>query len=78
MRSKIQDEQASLPMNALTSQVYENYGDVYALYYAVTGEGYTLPELHQYTTDLQRKLVLVDGVYKVVLTGEQDEVIYVE
>ena len=78
MRSKILDGQASLPMNALASQVYDDYGDVYALYYAVTGEGYTLPELHQYSKDLQRELVLVDGVSKVVLTGVQDEVIYVE
>jgi multidrug efflux pump subunit AcrB len=78
MRSKITDGQTGLPPNALAPQVYDDFGDVYALYFAVTGEGYTLPELYEYTKDLQRDLVLVDGVSKVVLNGVQDEVIYVE
>lgn len=78
MRSKILDIQSSLPPNALESQVFDDYGDVYALYFAVVGDGYTLPELYAYAKDLQRELVLVDGVSKVILTGQQDEVIYVE
>lgn len=78
MRSKITDGQTGLPPNALAPQVYDDFGDVYALYFAVTGEGYTLPELYEYTKDLQRDLVLVDGVSKVVLNGVQEEVIYVE
>ncbi|MDW4497184.1 efflux RND transporter permease subunit [Sulfitobacter sp. D35] len=78
MRARILDAQGDLPPNALESQVYDDFGDVYALYYAVVGEGYSLPELHAYAKDLQRELVTVDGVSKVVLSGVQDEVIYVE
>ena len=78
MRAKIDDAQSLLPPNALTSQVYDDFGDVYALYFAVVGEGYSLPELHEYAKELQRALVTVDGVSKVVLNGVQDEVIYVE
>ncbi|WP_179379964.1 efflux RND transporter permease subunit [Jannaschia marina] len=78
MRAKISDAQADLPPNALESQVFDDFGDVYALYFAVTGDGWTLPELHDYAKTLQRELVTVDGVSKVVLSGTQDEVVYVE
>jgi multidrug efflux pump subunit AcrB len=78
MRAKVSDAQGGLPPNALASQVYDDFGDVFALYFAVTGEGYSISEVHQYTKELQRELVLVDGVSKVVLSGVQEEVIYVE
>lgn len=78
MRAKVDDVQSSLPPNALKSQVYDDFGDVYALYFGVTGEGFTISELHEYAKQLQRELVLVDGVSKVVLNGVQPEVIYVE
>ncbi len=78
MRAKIDDAQRRLPPNALASRVYDDFGDVYALYYAITGDGYSLSELHEYAKDLQRELVTIDGVSKVVLSGVQDEVIYVE
>ncbi|MFK7939969.1 MAG: efflux RND transporter permease subunit [Roseovarius sp.] len=78
MRAKILDAQSQLPPNALESQVYDDFGDVYAQYYAITGDGFTLTDLYEYAKDLQRELVTVDGVSKVVLNGVQDEVIYVE
>ncbi|WP_421704554.1 efflux RND transporter permease subunit [Aliiroseovarius sp.] len=78
MRAKISDIQANLPPNALTSQVYDDYGDVFALYFAITGEGFSLPELHTYAKELQRQLVTVSGVSKILLSGVQDEVIHVD
>ncbi len=78
LRAKVDDAQSELPPNALPTQVFDDFGDVYALYFAVTGEGYGLDELYEYAKDLQRELVTVDGVSKVVLNGVQEEVIYVE
>ncbi len=78
MRAKVSDVQSSLPPNTLTSQIFDDYGDVYALYFAITGEGYSLSEIYEYGKDLQRELVIVEGVSKVVLSGVQNEVIYVE
>ncbi len=78
MRAKISDSQSQLPPNALSSQVYDDFGDVYAQYYAITGEGFTITDLYEYAKDLQRELVTVDGVSKAVLNGVQEEVIYVE
>ncbi len=78
MRAKVSDAQPQLPPNALGSQVFDDFGDVYAQYYAITGEGFTISDLYEYAKDLQRELVTVDGVSKVVLNGVQEEVIYVE
>lgn len=78
MRAKILDVQPQLPPNTLATQVYDDFGDVYALYFAIVGEGYSITELRDYAKALQRDLVTVDGVSKVVLSGVQDEVIYVE
>ncbi len=78
MRAKILDVQSDLPPNALETQVYDDFGDVFALYFAIVGDGYSIAELRAYAKDLQRELVAVDGVSKVVLNGIQDEVIYVE
>ena len=78
LRAKVSDTQSSLPPNALPTQVFDDFGDVFALYYAVVGEGYSLSDLNAYAKELQRELVLVDGVSKVVLTGAPDEVIYVD
>ncbi|MFD1157204.1 efflux RND transporter permease subunit [Roseovarius aestuarii] len=78
LRAKVDDAQSDLPPNALSSIVYDDFGDVFALYFAVIGDGYSLTELHEYAKDLQRDLVTVDGVSKIVLSGVQEEVIYVE
>lgn len=78
LRAKVGDAQSSLPPNVSKSQVYDDFGDVYALYYAITGDGFTLPEVHEYAKQLQKELVLVPGVSKAVLKGVPTQVVYVE
>ncbi|MEM8774376.1 MAG: efflux RND transporter permease subunit [Pseudomonadota bacterium] len=78
LRAKIRDAQGDLPPNALKTQVLDDFGDVFAVYFAVVGDGYSISELYEYAKDLQRALVTVEGVSKVVLNGVQDEIIYVE
>ena len=45
LRAKISDTESQLPPNAIAPTVYDDFGDVYALYYAITGEGFSLTEL---------------------------------
>ena len=78
LRAKVSDTANRLPPGAGPATVYDDYGDVFALYFAVTGEGYSLPEINTYAKSLQKKLVLVPGVSKVQLVGVPQEVIYVE
>ena len=78
LRAKISDTQAKLPPNAATPLVFDDFGDVYALYFAIVGEGYSLSELNAYAKQIQKQLVLVEGVSKVVLEGVPQEVIYLD
>ena len=78
LRAKISDSANRLPPGAGPSTVYDDFGDVFALYFAITGDGYSLTELNAYAKSLQKELVLVPGVSKVQLVGAPQEVIYVE
>jgi len=58
--------------------VIDDFGDVYGIYLALTGEGYTYRDLKDVADELKKQLVLVDGVRKVVIGGVQREVAYIE
>ncbi|MCH7637444.1 MAG: efflux RND transporter permease subunit, partial [Proteobacteria bacterium] len=78
LRNKVSDAQRSLPPGADTPIVYDDFGDVYGLYYFLTGDGYSLAELRRYAKDLQSEMLQVDGVAKVSMDGVLPEAIYVE
>lgn len=77
LRNKISDMQNQLPPNAGTSIVYDDFGDVYAQYYAVTGDGFTLNEINAYLKTLEKEIVLVPGVSKVTFVGVPQRVVYI-
>jgi multidrug efflux pump subunit AcrB len=58
--------------------VNDDFGDVYGIYLAITGEGYTYKELYETAKFLQRELLLVPDVKRIVIEGNIPEVIYVE
>ncbi len=78
LRAKISDIESRLPPGSSAPIVYDDFGDVYALYFAITGEGYSLAEIKTYVKSLQKELVLVPGVSKVLIAGDPQEVIYIE
>lgn len=78
LRSKIGDVTRALPPGAAQPVVKSDFGDVFALFYAVTGEGYTPGQLYDYVDRLRRELVLVPGVARVASLGNSKEEIYVE
>ncbi len=78
LRNKIQDAQTSLPPGAETTIVNDDFGDVYGLYYLLTGDGYTPKEMLDYAKQVRTELLTVDGVGKVAINGNQREAIYVE
>ncbi len=77
LRQKVFDAQSKLPSGCSVS-VNNDYGDVYGQYYALTGDGYTIKELMDYADFLKKELVLVQGVARVSILGEQSEAVYVE
>lgn len=78
LRNKVNDAQMQLPPGAQTSLVNDDFGDVYGVYYLLTGEGYSYKELETYAKDLRTEILKVEGVAKVALNGLQREAIYVE
>ena len=78
LRGKIADVTRALPPGAAQPVVKSDFGDVFALFFAITGEGYSPRQLYDYADLLRRELVLVPGVARVALFGEQKEAIYVE
>jgi len=79
LRRKVADVQPQLPPSVRgRSLVVDNFGDVFGIFFAVTGEGYTFPELRRYVEFLRRELLLVPGVKSVELFSEQQEVVFLE
>lgn len=78
VRRKVSDVQHKLPPGAKTSVVNDDFGDVYGLFYALTGDGYTYRELQDFADLLKEQLLLVPGVRKIVIDGSQQEVVYLE
>ena len=67
--SKVNDAQSNLPPGAGPSLVYDDFGDVYGILYALTGDGLSMAELEEYAKDIRTQLLMVDGVAKVQLDG---------
>ena len=78
LRRKVSDAQHKLPPGAGPSIVNDDFGDVYALFFAVTGEGYTLQEVKDYLDVLERELLQVPGVARVATLGQPEEAIFIE
>ncbi len=78
LRRKIADMKSKLPPGAQEPMVIDDFGDVYGVYLALTGQGYTWRDLWDFADFLKRELVLVPGVRKVAIGGTQKEVVYVD
>ena len=78
LRRKIGDAQDELPPGAGTSIVVDDYGDVYGIFIAITGDGYSYAEIKDVVDMLRRELLLVKDVGKIDTYGERTEAVYVE
>ena len=75
LRRKVSDAAIQLPPGAGPSMVNDDFGDVYGVFFAVTGEGYTYEELKDHVDFLKRELLLVENVASVEIWGDQQETI---
>lgn len=78
LRRKMADMQSKLPPGAHAPMIIDEFGDVYGVYLALTGHGYTWRDLWDVADRLKREIVLVPGVRKVIIGGAQKEVVYVD
>jgi len=78
LRNRMADAASNLPPGAEAPVVNDDFGDVYGLYYTLTGPGFTAAELQSYAETLRTNLLAVDGVAKVQIGGTQTEAVFVE
>ncbi|MBC7005820.1 efflux RND transporter permease subunit [Photobacterium sp. BZF1] len=78
MRRKVNDLKPSLPPGVQEPSVIDDFGDVFGILLAVTGQGYSYKELSDYVDYLRREIELVEGVGKVSVTGTQQEQVFIE
>ena len=78
LRKKVADIQKELPPGAGPSSVNDDYGDVYGIFFGITGNGYSYKELEDIVNYIKKELLLVKDVAKVSIIGKQQEAIYID
>lgn len=72
LRRKLEGARLRLPEGVTEISVADDFGDVYGLYYALVSEGgYSWDEMREYARTVQSRIYAIDGVEKVMLSGEQ-------
>lgn len=71
LRRKLEMAQLRLPSGARAPMVFDDIGDVYGMFYAITADGYSYREMSEQAQFLKRNLLQVKGVRKVAIYGEQ-------
>lgn len=77
LRRKVSDTEAKLPDGTSVS-VQDDFGLVYGMFYALTGDGVDERKLSDYARLIQRELTNIDGVARVQIYGEREECINIE
>jgi multidrug efflux pump subunit AcrB len=78
LRRKVNDVQSQLPPKAGPSVVNDDFGDVFGVFIALYGPGYSYAELKDVAQTLRREYLLVQDVAKVEFWGDKQESIYIE
>lgn len=75
LRRKANDVKSSLPAGCYPPIVVDDMLDVYGLFYAFMGDGYSYAELEKYAKLVRRELLTVEGVKRINIIGTRKEVI---
>jgi multidrug efflux pump len=78
VRKKVNDMRGTLPQGVAPPAFNDEFGDVFGIVYAFTGDGFTLPQLRHIAEDVRQGLLAIPGVGKIDLIGEQQERIHVD
>jgi multidrug efflux pump len=78
VRKKTGDVAPTLPPGVQGPYFDDEFGDVFGIVYAFTGDGFSLPELRHVVEDVREDLVTVPGVAKITLIGDQQERLYID
>lgn len=75
LRRKVRNIQQELPSGAYPSTVKDDFGDVYGMFYALTGDGFNDREMSDYAELVKRELSEIEGVTRVEIYGKRNSCI---
>jgi len=78
LRRKIDATRSELPGEVIGPVVNDDFGDVFGIVYALTGEGYTYRELKKAADQMRDAMLRLDDVARVDIHGAQEERVFVE
>ncbi|MGA7149859.1 MAG: efflux RND transporter permease subunit, partial [Pseudolabrys sp.] len=78
VRKKVGDIKQTLPQGVQGPFFNDEFGDTYALIFALTSDGFSHRELRDHAERVRAELLSVPDVSKIDLLGTQDEKIYLE
>jgi len=78
LRRKVANTQSKLPSGVSPSQVRDDFGDVYGMFYALKGDGQSDKELNDYAELIKRAVSEIDGVSRVEIYGKRNQCINIE
>jgi multidrug efflux pump subunit AcrB len=78
VRKKVGDMRATLPQGVQGPFFNDDFGDVYGVIYALSGEGFTPAEIKFQADRVRQTLLRVHDVAKVELFGVQDEKVFID
>ena len=77
VRKKIGDITPNLPQGIQGPYFNDEFGDTYSIVYALTADGFTLPELKHVAEDIREQIIGtpngIQGLGKIILIGQQNE-----
>ncbi|WJG09194.1 efflux RND transporter permease subunit [Aliiglaciecola sp. LCG003] len=73
LRKRLRDAAPSLPTGAQDPVVYDDFGDVFGLYYALSATEFSPHEMREFSRIIRRELLTTDGVAKVEVKGVLQE-----
>ncbi|GAP43329.1 multidrug efflux pump subunit AcrB [Lentimicrobium saccharophilum] len=74
LRRRMNEVLPALPEGAQPPVIYDDFGDVYGMFYAMTAEGFTYSEMSRMARYIKREMLAVEGVARVEIYGEQEPV----
>ncbi len=75
LRRRIREVKNKLPAGAQEPLVIDDFGDVYGMFYAMTGDGFSYREMNKMAQYIRREMLAVEGVSKVEIFGTQKPVV---
>lgn len=78
LRRKVANVQSQLPSGARTPMVFDDFGDVYGMFYAMTSEGFGYQKMMDYAQLVRRTVLDIDGVSSVDIYGERQACINID